>query len=545
MVEVKTNNQINVKSLQDKAKLPSGEGVEESALLSKQSSQEHRGENSEANAPTQTIKANPEELHNQENHLETKKNFFNLIYKHLKDEGSENKKFTLGVLLALVKASEEFINHPEIQSSHLKLKHASEGISKTQEPHEEIDLNLLSSEGINFKDALIKHLEKLFKYKPELLSSENKSQDEASSEKQNKKKEYKNKFFGTIFNKIEPFVSWVTEKQVPISLIGSATHLGDALSQISENIPGLPTIPKGIEKPLGKLSLWWSKAINPLGNILIGVKRLANNNFADALFRASLLGKLTVKNPANLGVPVGAFLDYEISHLLAQMDGNVKELKEEFDSPMESLTYSAKLYFKQLKSYWDKIKKGENLIENVGMLYGVPMLGISAIIGCLTLKNDVNGPWAKLVGFARNSSGGFMDIIFTKKRIQKIQETIEKSQGRKASLKEILSDHQIQFMAGYVSNSILDLTMRWWKNPIITIIQSQISNSLYEIANGLVGKDKSLIKNNIVANHQKIIDEREKTKNSAKNNMMNFERIKEIASDLIRDSKKEPAAALA
>ncbi|NQY79695.1 MAG: hypothetical protein HRT47_05220 [Candidatus Caenarcaniphilales bacterium] len=542
MVDVKTNNQINVRNLQDSDKLPSGEGVEENALLSKQSSQEHHKNTSKAST---SPKASPEELHNQEQHQKTKKNFFNLIYKHLKDEENTNKKFTLGVLLALVKASEEFLDHPEIQNSHIKLKQTSEDLAKTQEPHEEIDLNILSSEGTSFKDALIQHLEKIFEHKPDLIDSENASKEEKSPEKKTEKREYKNKFFGAIFNKIEPFVNWVTQKQVPISLIGSATHLGDALSQISENVPGIPSIPKGLEKPLGKLSLWWSKAINPLGNILIGVKKLANNNLADALFRGSLLGKLTVKNPANLGVPVGAFLDYEISHMLAQMDGNVKELKEEFDSPMESLKYSANLYFNQLKSYWNKIKKGENLIENIGMLYGVPMMGLSAIVGCLTLKDDVNGPWAKAVGFARNSSGGFMDIIFTKKRVQKIQETIEKSQGRKASLKEILSDHQIQFMVGYVSNSILDLTMRWWKNPVTTIIQSQISNSLYEIANGLVGKDKSLIKNDIVANHQKIIDEREKNENVAKNNLVSFDRIKEIAADLISDLKKEPAAALA
>ena len=53
--------------------------------------------------------------------------------------------------------------------------------------------------------------------------------------------------------------------------------------------------------------MWWSKMINPLGNVLQGMESLAKNNIVDALSRFSLLFKLGVKEPANLGVPVGTF----------------------------------------------------------------------------------------------------------------------------------------------------------------------------------------------------------------------------------------------
>ena len=91
-------------------------------------------------------------------------------------------------------------------------------------------------------------------------------------------------------------------------------------------------------------------------------------------------------------------------------------------------------------------------------------------------------------------------------------------------------------------NSVLDLTMRCWKNPITTIIQAQISNSIYEMANGLSGVESA--PNDLVAFHENKIKERNKDKDGG-NAIKPFQRIKELGSALAESFNRETAAAFA
>ena len=222
----------------------------------------------------------------------------------------------------------------------------------------------------------------------------------------------------------------------------------------------------------------------------------------------------------------------------AENTGYVKKVKKEFNSIGESVSYHVDLYKGILKNYMDNIKKGVKPLENLGLLYAVPALGVSSLLGTFMLKGEVNSPKAQMLGFLRNTSGGIWDVVFSKQRIDKINKLSEEATGKKASMKEILKDNQVQFMGLYFINSFLDLTMRWWKNPVFTIIQSQISNSVYEIANGLSGREVN--PNDMVAHFEKMMDKKPETKN----NIVNFNRIKELSSKLAENFNTAPSPAL-
>lgn len=532
-MELTNSSYHTLRDKEVKAGLPDGQEVDSNAVRAKQSSQDGNDAGATKRGDNEQI-ATKLDLHNSPKFKE----FINLVYNSLTNNSEKTENhISLGTLSTLLKSTESIAVKHNFTELHKNLNEHHEELNKVHELNEPVDLSHSFKEK-NIKESIIRFIETIFQNEAELTNSSEDSVSKTST-KIAKEKFYKNKLFGGIYKSIKPFVDLIVKNQVNISLAGAASHGADALAKISEFCNKVPSIPEGLEKPISGISMWWSKAINPLGNMLQGLESLAKNNIVDALARFSLIFKLGVKEPANLGVPVGTFLDHKMTMMSAENTGYVKKVRKEFDSIGESISYHVDMYKGILKNYWDNFKKGEKPLENLGLLYAVPALGISSLLGTFMLKGEVNSIKAQILGFFRNSSGGIWDIVFNKQRIEKLQKLAKEATGEKAGLKDIFKDHQVRFMTLYLANSILDLTMRWWKNPVFTIIQSQISNSIYEIANGLSGKEDN--PNDMVAQYEKMIA----SKTQAQNNIVNFVRIKELGSAIAANFNKEPAPALA
>lgn len=310
---------------------------------------------------------------------------------------------------------------------------------------------------------------------------------------------HKNEFFSKVYKLVEPIVEGVSKNRMNMSYLGALSHGLDAFARVKK-------LGDNIEKPVGEVSMWWSKALNPLTDILKGFECLAKNDLVGGLIRFSLLAKLSVNEPANLGMPLGAYLSDKMAKYTAQNIGIEPNVRTSFSSFGESVKYNLDFYKKFLGEVFDRFKKADNLMdkfENAAVLYAYPALAIASAIGTPTIGNQINTPYARLLGFFRNSSGGLCDITFTLQRIRKIKDWFKKNLGETPTIKDFLKDHQIRFMAFYNIDSFISNIMRFMKNPNTTTILSQFSNANYEIANALsaVHHDdpyaKDLVKNNI------------------------------------------------
>ena len=292
---------------------------------------------------------------------------------------------------------------------------------------------------------------------------------------------YTNQVFSQIYKLVEPLVEVVSKNRMNMSYLGALSHGLDAFARVKK-------LGHKIEKPIGDLSMWWSKALNPLTDILKGLECLAKNNLPEALARLSLLFKLTVNEPANLGMPLGAYLSDKMAKYTAQNIGVEPQIKTSFSSFGESVKYNIDFYKKFLSEVFNRFKKSDNLmdkLENAAVLYAYPTLAIASAIGTPTIGNQINTPYARLLGFFRNSSGGLCDVTFTLQRIRKMKDWFKKNLGEAPTIKDFLKDHQIRFMTFYNIDSFISNIMRFQKDPNTTTILSQFSNAMYEIANAL------------------------------------------------------------
>lgn len=326
-------------------------------------------------------------------------------------------------------------------------------------------------------------------------------ENKASVKEENEPSVYTNSSWEKVFKTIKPITDMITKNQITLSKFGSFTHGLDAFVRVTG-------IGKGLEKQVGDLSMWWSKAVNPLGAILKGFESLAKNNLVDALIKFSLLSKLSVKVAPNLGIPLGIYLSDAMTKLISINSGVVKEVKDSFGSMSESVNYNKDFYKNFFKEIIHRAKNGKTFgekLENLAVFYGYSVLPISSLIGIFTMKDQINTPWARMIGFFRNSSGGLCDITFTLQRIRKFKEMAKKKGETAPNLKTLFKDPQLNFMINYLINSFLDLTMRFWKNPNLGIIQAQISNSIYEIANAKYAQNEAKLKQTATANDEHFI----------------------------------------
>ena len=354
-------------------------------------------------------------------------------------------------------------------------------------------------------------------------NNENKPRQQDTETNHSENAEYSNEFFSKIYKFVKPLVEEVSKNRMKMSYLGALSHGLDAFARVKKLGPN-------IEKPVGELSMWWSKALNPLTDILQGFDCLAKNNLVDGLIRFSLLAKLTVNEPANLGMPLGAYLSNKMVKYTAQNIGIDTNVRTSFSSFGESIKYNIDFYKKFFREVFDRFKKSDNLLdkfENAAVLYAYPTLAVASAIGTPTIGNQINTPYARLLGFFRNSSGGLCDVTFTLQRIRKIKAWFKKNLGEMPTIKDFLKDNQIRFMIFYNIDSFISNIMRFKKDPNTTTILSQFSNANYEIANALSAVHhadpyaQDLVKSD-TADHDKAAPEIKKLPLDGANNIVNY-----------------------
>ena len=395
----------------------------------------------------------------------------------LLDSSTPEQNISLDILKTFLKAGAGIITGSHLEEAHQGLHKFTDDAIKNSLT--EISLNVPHQESkLSVKDSLKELVKGIYSKAPQLIK-------ESPEENTPELPKYTNKTFETIFNGIRPITDLITKKQIPLSVFGSITHGLDALVRVTG-------FGQSYEKQIGDISMWWSKVINPLGNILMGVESLAKNDLVDALTRFSMIAKFTVKEPANLGIPLGLFLSHKMAVMTAQNTGIIPNVQKSFKSMGESVNYYVDFYKKFLGTLSKQLTENVGIarkLENLAVLYSYPTLAVAGVIGALTIKDQLNTPYARLIGFLRNSAGGLCDITFSAQRMRKLTETAKENQEKKPELKDFFKDYQISFMWKYLVNSLLDLTMRIWNDPKSVTVQSQISNSIYEIANAESGQD--------------------------------------------------------
>ena len=420
-------------------------------------------------------------------------------FKELLNGSSPQENINLEILKTFLQASVGIIKGSHLEESHQDLHNFTDTAIKNSLAEINLDIPHQKSE-LSVKDTFKELIEGIYTQAPQLIKKIQEDVDPALPK-------YTNKTFENIFNFIKPLTDLITKNQMLLAKFGSVAHGLDAFVRVTN-------IGKAFEGQIGSLSMWWSKIMNPLGNILMGFESLAKNDLVDALTRFSMIAKFTVKEAPNLGIPLGIFLSHKMAVLTAQNTGIIPNLQKSFSSMGESVSYYTNLYKKFLGTLASELKENVSIpkkLENLATLYSYPVLAISSLIGSLTIKDQLNTPYARLIGLLRNSSGGLCDVTFTAQRMRKLEQRAQENQEEKPKLGEMMKDYQISFMLKYLMNSLLDLSMRFWNQEKSVIIQSQISNSIYEMANAESGAD-----------HDEPAPKIKKLAPDATNNIVNF-----------------------
>ncbi|MBU6197026.1 MAG: hypothetical protein KGO93_05620 [Cyanobacteria bacterium REEB446] len=420
-------------------------------------------------------------------------------FKELLNGSSPQENINLEILKTFLQASAGIIKGSHLEESHQDLHNFTDTAIKNSLAEINLDIPHQKSE-LSVKDTFKELIEGIYTQAPQLIKKIQEDVDPALPK-------YTNKTFENIFNFIKPLTDLITKNQMLLAKFGSVAHGLDAFVRVTN-------IGKAFEGQIGSLSMWWSKIMNPLGNILMGFESLAKNDLVDALTRFSMIAKFTVKEAPNLGIPLGIFLSHKMAVLTAQNTGIIPNLQKSFSSMGESVSYYTNLYKKFLGTLASELKENVSIpkkLENLATLYSYPVLAISSLIGSLTIKDQLNTPYARLIGLLRNSSGGLCDVTFTAQRMRKLEQRAQENQEEKPKLGEMMKDYQISFMLKYLMNSLLDLSMRFWNQEKSVIIQSQISNSIYEMANAESGAD-----------HDEPAPKIKKLAPDAANNIVNF-----------------------
>ena len=346
----------------------------------------------------------------------------------------------LEILKTFLQASVGIIKGSHLEESHQDLHNFTDTAIKNSLAEINLDIPHQKSE-LSVKDTFKELIEGIYTQAPQLIKKIQEDVDPALPK-------YTNKTFENIFNFIKPLTDLITKNQMLLAKFGSVAHGLDAFVRVTN-------IGKAFEGQIGSLSMWWSKIMNPLGNILMGFESFAKNDLVDALTRFSIIAKFTVKEAPNLGIPLGIFLSHKMAVLTAQNTGIIPNLQKSFSSMGESVSYYTNLYKKFLGTLASELKENVSIpkkLENLATLYSYPVLAISSLIGSLTIKDQLNTPYARLIGLLRNSSGGLCDVTFTAQRMRKLEQRAQENQGEKPKLGEMMKDYQISFMLKYLMN---------------------------------------------------------------------------------------------
>jgi hypothetical protein len=264
-----------------------------------------------------------------------------------------------------------------------------------------------------------------------------------------------NQFFKTVQNVLSPAINELNKgyRPVIISSIGAALHFLDSFVE-SSNLPPV------MKKLSYNASIWYSKTITVLPNALAGINSLVKNDFMDGISRIySLVAKLFQSKPANFSVSSGFFPGVQMAKLAI---GKEKYEAQNFKSLGENISF----FFDELKKStldsFNKLKKGEDPIENILKIIVPTGLISSTLVGSSIIGDEVSTAKAKSIGFVRNLSGVGGDLWLMYKAYKEAKE----EHGVEKAVAEVLKSSDFKVGFPYILASVGELLNRYVPPPV-------------------------------------------------------------------------------
>jgi hypothetical protein len=264
-----------------------------------------------------------------------------------------------------------------------------------------------------------------------------------------------NQFFKTVQKVLSPAIEGLNKgyRPVIISSIGAALHFLDSFVETS-NLPSL------IKKLSYNASIWYSKTITVLPNALAGINSLVKNDFMDGTSRIySLVAKLFQSKPANFSVSSGLFPGVQMTKLAI---GKEKYEAQNFKSFGENIKFFFSGLKDSIKDSFNKLKKGDDPIENILKIIVPTGLISSTLIGSSIIGDEVSTPKAKSIGAVRNLSGAGGDLWLMYKAYKEAREKY----GADKALAEVLKSNDFKVGFPYTLISVGELLNRSVPPPL-------------------------------------------------------------------------------
>ena len=264
-----------------------------------------------------------------------------------------------------------------------------------------------------------------------------------------------NQFFKTVQQVLSPAIEGLTKgyRPVIISSIGAALHFLDSFVETS-------SLPSSIKKLSYNASIWYSKTITVLPNALVGINSLVRNDFMDGISRIySLVAKLFQSKPANFSVSSGFFPGVQMAKLAI---GKEKYEAQNFKSFGENISFFLSGLKNSIKESFNKLKNGEDPIENILKIIVPTGLISSTLIGSSIIGEEVSTAKAKSIGFVRNLSGVGGDLWLMYKAYKEARE----EHGADKALAEVLKSNDFKVGFPYILASVGELLNRYIPPPV-------------------------------------------------------------------------------
>jgi hypothetical protein len=259
-----------------------------------------------------------------------------------------------------------------------------------------------------------------------------------------------NQFFKAVQKILSPAIDGLNKgyRPVIISSIGAALHFLDSFVESSN-------LPPHIKKLSYNASIWYSKTITVLPNALAGINSLVKNDFMDGISRIySLVAKLFQSKPANFSVSSGFFPGVQMAKLAI---GKEKYEAQNFKSFGENISFFLDGLKNSIKDSFNKLKKGDDPLENILKIIVPTGLISSTLIGSSIIGDEVSTNKAKSIGFVRNLSGVGGDLWLMYKAYKEARE----KHGAENALAEVLKSDDFKVGFPYIVASFGELLNRY------------------------------------------------------------------------------------
>lgn len=264
-----------------------------------------------------------------------------------------------------------------------------------------------------------------------------------------------NQFFKTVQQVLSPAIEGLNKgyRPVIISSIGAALHFLDSFVETSN-------LPPAIKKLSYNASIWYSKTITVLPNALAGINSFVKNDFMDGISRIySLVAKLFQSKPANFSVSSGFFPGVQMAKLAI---GEEKYEAQNFKSFGENINFFLSGLKNSIEDSFNKLKKGEDPIENILKIIVPTGLISSTLIGSSIIGEEVSTAKAKSIGFVRNLSGVGGDLWLMYKAYKEAKE----EHGAEKALAEVMKSNDFKVGFPYILASVGELLNRYVPPPV-------------------------------------------------------------------------------